>query len=217
MKRGILRLIAAAGVVSVLGCATPGGAYATAQNSDLFVIHERTIELLAPAPGERSAWTFRVENATTDAEPVYVAVTRVEGALFSGSEPGEVSVGVDGMEPVLVGPARALVGGEHVALATLPALGELRISGEIALPGGAGNDYQGASGSLTVQVAATRDSAGRGLGEGGGWTVAETGGTALWWWSIAAAGTALLGALLLARRRHTSAANLRESHDTTDA
>ncbi len=216
MIRRMRWLTVVLGVMAVLAATAPAHAHAASAEDELFVLEERVIELPAPAPGERTPWTFRVENVSDDVVPVFVAVTRVEGALFAGREAGEVSVGVEGAEPVLAGPAPTVLADGHVSLATLPARGELRVRGEIGLPRSAGNEYQGASGALTVQVAAARDIEGRDTVNGGRY-IAVTGGMNPWPWGTAAACALIAGALLLARNRRRAAATFRENHDTRQA
>lgn len=206
MMLRMLQLTTVVGVASLMSAAPLAVTHAAEPEAELFVIEERTVELPAPAPGEHAAWTFTVENATEMAAPVFVAVTRAEGPLFAGGAQGEVAVGVERAEPVLAGPAQSLLASGHVALATLPANGELRISGEVALPSSAGNDYQGASGSLTIELAATRDIGGPVAG--GGVPVADTGGSKPWPWVIGAAGALLAGVLMLTGRRRGATAEL---------
>lgn len=152
---GALSLVAAA--LAVLPTVPGAPALAAAPSNELFVIAERTVTVPAPAPGASEPWGFEVASASDDSHDVIVRVSAAEGPLFSGTDPAEVSLGLAGEAPVLAGRAAELVSDTHVSLGALPGVGALRIAGEVRLPRSAGNEYQGASGVLTLQIAATRD------------------------------------------------------------
>ncbi|UTX53807.1 hypothetical protein [Leucobacter aridicollis] len=189
--------VACAGALTLIGQAAAGAV--TPRDPELFVLEERVITVEAPAPGEHSDWAFNVGNATGNEAEVFVRLSDAEGPLFAGADPGEVAIGVDSGSPVLAGPVQDLVGDAHVPLAVLPAAGELRVTGEISLPRAAGNEYQGASGKFTIEIASARQE----VGPGGG-SVAETGGTSPWVWGVAAAALTA-GGILVARRARSQA------------
>lgn len=159
---------------SVAAAAPPGG--------ELFVIEERVVTVEAPAPGDTQDVSFEVASAATGAHDVYIRVRAADGPLFTGTHPAQISVGGVGDAPVLTGPAGELVSDTHTALGAMAPGAPIRIAGEIALPRAAGNEYQGRSGTLTLELAATR-APDEGLPGG---PVAVTGANG--WWLIAAVG-----------------------------
>ncbi|MFF8816970.1 LPXTG cell wall anchor domain-containing protein [Leucobacter sp. NPDC015123] len=200
MSRALLKSAAVLSLGVAVSVLAPAAATATAGDGDLLVIDEQLITVEAPAPGDSSAWEFAVTNSTRESTEVFVRISRVEGALFEGPVPGEVAVGAAGQPVSLAGAPGVLLDAEFAQLAPLPARGELTVVGEVSLPRSAGNEYQGASGTFTVQLAATRD-VGGGAGGGG---MADTGAAGPWLWVAVGAAAVAAGGLLVSRRRVNS-------------
>ena len=210
MSRALLKSAAVLSLGVAVSVLAPAAATATAGDGDLLVIDEQLITVEAPAPGDSSAWEFAVTNSTRESTEVFVRISRVEGALFEGPVPGEVAVGAAGQPVSLAGAPGVLLDAEFAQLAPLPARGELTVVGEVSLPRSAGNEYQGASGTFTVQLAATRDVGGGGGGAGGG-GVADTGAAGPWLWVAVGAAAVAAGGLLVSKRRGHSTEDRKEN------
>ncbi|RZT66130.1 LPXTG-motif cell wall-anchored protein [Leucobacter luti] len=201
MRAGHMRLAGALalGVALGVGTLTP----ASAVSDELFVIDERAVTIDAPAPGETATWSFELASSQQGLREVFVRVSGVEGPLFEGDTPAKLRVGAASLEPALEGSPVELLTLDPTLLGEFSSAEPLTLQAELELPRTAGNEYQGASGSLTLQVASPqRDTTpvpqdGPGARDG----LAVTGGAS--WYAIAAAGigAALLGAFTLLRKR----------------
>lgn len=161
-----------------------------------------TTTIVAPAPGHSHDWQVDVRNTTAQTLPVVLTIEGDSPQLFSGAHPLRVEIVDASGEVVLSGDAPAVLG-ETVELEALSAHEERRYTARVALPRSAGNEYQGASGTLDLSFVASAEATAPEAGPGSDDSLAHTGGsgTTLALIAAAALGMLTLGAVLAARRR----------------
>lgn len=165
---------------------------------DLYIIETSVVEVEAPAPGETRTWSVPVDSADSVAHDVYVRLSAAEGPLFGGAHPAEITVSELGGEAILHGPARDVVSDTHTEFASIVGGSPLEIAGQLTLPRAAGNEYQGASGTLTLELAAVA-----GDEDSGGSTWIAATGSGRWWLIGAVSATAIITGITLVARRTT--------------
>ena len=137
------------GVAAALFVAPFASTPALAQDSDLISVSPTTTSISMPAPGHTESWTVEVRNVAK--HPVAVDLStanHLDEVLRLGSTPARITI-VDSAGRTLL---------DDLSIAQLqpqiPVLGELdpgesiSLTGTVALPAEAGNEYQGASGEL---------------------------------------------------------------------
>lgn len=182
-----------------LGAAAAPATAAT-QPDDLFVIDTRVVKVDAPAPGETTHWSVTVGSSDEEVRDVYVRMSAAEGPLFDGDHPAEITVNEVGGTAILQGPGRSVVSDTHTEFASFVHGSPVEIEGHLTLPRDAGNEYQGASGTLTLELAATRGEPGDDTNTG----IAATGSDSWWLLAAGAAAAVVAGITLAARRTQTA-------------
>lgn len=175
----------------------PAPAAVAAPSADLIEATPAQVRVRTPAPGHAEEWRMSVVSRTDG--PVALAL-RVDGAsdgLFTGAHPLELRLAEPGGRVLLEAPVADVLGG-RVPLDDLPAGAAYELVGTVTLPEDAGNEYQRASGALTVRFTATADDPAPGPGSG---VLAVTGSTAGRLALIALAGIAGGTTFLLLRRK----------------
>lgn len=132
------------------------GPVATAAD-DLIDATPARVAIEAPAPGHSQEWQMSVVSVTDSAVPLQVRVEGAADRLFSGDHPLLLRIAEPGGRVLVEGPVADVLG-RTVPLDPLPAGATYTLVGSVTLPAEAGNDYQGADGSLTVRFTATADS-----------------------------------------------------------
>lgn len=183
----------------VLGAAPAPAAHAAPHPDHLYIIDTRIVEVDAPAPGETREWSVTVDSTEDDVHDIYVRMSAAEGQLFAGDHPAEIAVSELGGEPVLQGPGREVVSDSHIKFASITHGSPIEIAGRLTLPRAAGNEYQGASGTLTLELAATRGDHDDDTDTG----IAATGAGSWWLLGTCAAVAIAAGIALAARRTQT--------------
>lgn len=187
------------GTLAVLGALTLSLGTAAAPSphpDDLYVIETRIVEVDAPAPGETRHWSVTVDSSDDDVRDIFVRMSAAEGPLFAGDHPAEITVNEKGGKAILQGPGRTVVSDTHTEFASFTQGSPVEIEGHLTLPREAGNEYQGASGTLTLELAATRDEPGDDPNTG----IAAT-GSGSWWLLGAGAAVAIAAGVTLVARR----------------
>ncbi|KUF05642.1 hypothetical protein [Leucobacter sp. G161] len=182
-----------------LGTAAAPEPHPAAHPDDLYIIDTRVVQVDAPAPGETRHWSVTVASAEDDVHDIYVRMSAAEGPLFAGEHPAEIAVSELGGEPVLQGPGREVVSDSHIKFASITHGSPIEIAGHLTLPRAAGNEYQGASGTLTLELAATRGDHDEGTDTG----IAATGARSWWLLGTGAAAAIVAGLALAVRRTQT--------------
>jgi len=161
-----------------------------------------TTTIVAPAPGHSQDWQVDVRNTTTQTLPVVLTIEGDSAQLFGGSHPIHVEIVDDSGEVVVSGAAPSVLGAT-VELDALGAHEERRYTARVALPRSAGNEYQGASGTLDLSFVASAEATTPETGPSPDDALAHTGGsgTTLALIAATALGMLTLGAVLAARRR----------------
>jgi hypothetical protein len=216
VSRAVRGLAALALALVLVGAPAGGGApagAATAGEDDLIRVVPAAVEVVAPAPGHATTWSFTVTDtpATSGtAVPLVLSVTGADGPLLRGDHPLRLTVtAADGsvvIDDAELGPLL----GTAVPLADLR--GSTTLTASVALPAEAGDEYRGADAAVRLTVVAEQEYLSEVLAAGpddpggvGGTTA--TGGLAITGVepiALLLAAVALLGAggtVLLARRR----------------
>ncbi|MEN2741841.1 hypothetical protein ABCS02_28985 [Microbacterium sp. X-17] len=140
MRRAVI--VAAVALLSLCGTLPAAAAPAATQ----------IVTVQMPGPGHQSEWSATVQNPSSSASTVSLAVLDVAGDASRIDDALQVSVRVDGVTVIPQTPLRRLIGGDAVPLGTVAGGGAKTVSGEVVLDSAAGNEYQGLSAQFTLRL-----------------------------------------------------------------
>lgn len=196
-RRVPFALTALLGAGIVLTPLTPFATQAPASADETLLSTTSPVVVAVPAPGHSVEWSLSAKNVSSHPVAVSALVTGVDGGVFAGAHPLELSVEAPtGAELALPSGGSASAA---TSLGTVQPGATIQVRGRTALPREAGDEYQGVGGRMNVSL----------FGEDLGGSPAAAGTdvlahTGLSITGVAATAAALLGAGLLflfARRR----------------
>ena len=146
MRRAVI--VAAVALLSLCGALPAAAAVpATGQPAATQLV---TVQM--PGPGHQSEWSATVQNPSSSASAVSLAVLDVTGSATRIDDALQISVRVDGVTVIPQTPLRRLIGGAALPLGTVPGGGAKTVTGDVVLSSAAGNEYQGLSAQFTLRL-----------------------------------------------------------------
>lgn len=196
-RRTPIALTALLGAGIVLSPLSPLAPQAPASADETLLSTTSPVVVAVPAPGHSVEWSLSAKNVSSHPVAVSALVTGVEGGVFAGAHPLELSVEAPTGTPLTLPAGGAVTAA--TSLGTVQPGATIQVRGRTALPREAGDEYQGVGGRMNVSL----------VGEDLGGTAARASDDVLAHTGLSIAGAAatavaLLGAglfFLFARRR----------------
>jgi hypothetical protein len=154
MSRGRLGAAIAALALVLFASTTSSAGAAT---SDLIDASPDSVAADVPAPGHHTTWTMSATNVSDSAIQVGLLVFGESDQLFSGATPLTVTVADSNGSTLIEATTVGELVDRSTALGSLQAGESMTVTGSVALPRSAGNEYVGADGTLTFRFVATQD------------------------------------------------------------
>ncbi|SDQ49934.1 LPXTG cell wall anchor domain-containing protein [Leucobacter chromiiresistens] len=145
-------------LVGIVGASLMTGSSASAiEPADLIEGDEPEVLIESPAPGHLQQWDMSVKNVSGAVLPLEMQIDGESEQLFGGAAPLRVTLAETETGAVLASGAASELLAADVQLPSLGPGDTYRLTGTVALPIEAGNEYQGASGSLDFRFVAVSD------------------------------------------------------------